>query len=144
MLYMASDSSKLVRMQGCFISDAELEKLVAHWRGLRSSAQALPGAGLTQQPLWEEMIAREAQAAARDELLDEAERIVRQKGTASISLLQRKLSIGYSRAARLIDQLETKGVVGPDEGPNRGRRVLAEAPAGATEDAEDVEPEADE
>jgi len=144
MLYMASDSSKVVRMQGCYISDAELEKLAAHWRGLRSSAPALPGAGLTQQPLWEEMIAKEAQAAAQDELLGEAESIVRQKGTASISLLQRKLSIGYSRAARLIDQLEARGVVGPDEGPNRGRQVLAEVQTEATEDVEDVEPEADE
>lgn len=144
MLYMASDSSKLVRMQGCYISDAELEKLVAHWRGLRSSAPALPGAGLTQQPLWEEMMAKEAQAASQDELLGEAESIVRQKGTASISLLQRKLSIGYSRAARLIDQLEARGIVGPDEGPNRGRQVLAEVPTEATEDAEDAEPEADE
>ena len=143
MLYMAADSSKLVRMQGCYISDAELEKLVAHWRGLRSPAPALPGAELTQQPLWEEMIARAAQSAAQDELLDEAEKIIRQKGTASISLLQRKLSIGYSRAARLIDQLEARGVVGPDEGPNRGRQVLTPAPAQATENAEDVEPEAD-
>jgi len=143
MLYMAADSSKLVRMQGCYISDAELEKLVAHWRGLRSPVPALPGAELTQQPLWEEMIARAAQSAAQDELLDEAEKIIRQKGTASISLLQRKLSIGYSRAARLIDQLEARGVVGPDEGPNRGRQVLTPAPAQATENAEDVEPEPD-
>ena len=144
MLYMASDSSKLVRMQGCYISDAELEKLVAHWRGLRSSAPTLPGAGLTQQPLWGEMITKEPPSASQDVLLDEAESIVRHKGTASISLLQRKLSIGYSRAARLIDQLEAKGIVGPDEGPNRGRQVLAAAPAEATEDGQDVEPEPEE
>jgi S-DNA-T family DNA segregation ATPase FtsK/SpoIIIE len=90
------------------------------------------------------MIAKQAQSASQDGLLDEAESIVRQKGTASISLLQRKLSIGYSRAARLIDQLEAKGIVGPDEGPNRGRQVLAEMPTKATEEVEDVAPEADE
>jgi S-DNA-T family DNA segregation ATPase FtsK/SpoIIIE len=139
MLYMASDSSKLVRMQGCYISDAELEKLVAHWRDRRNTAPLPPGAGLVQQPLWEEMIAREAESAGHDELLEQATQIVRQKGRASISLLQRKLSIGYSRAARLIDQMEAQGIVGPDEGPNRGRQVYDQPQDGEPDNADEAE-----
>jgi len=123
LLYMASDSSKLTRMQGCYISDAELQKLVNYWRGFRSSAPLPPGAALTQQPLWEEMIAKEKDSAGKDDLLDQAVEIVREQNRASVSLLQRKLRIGYSRAARLIDVMEAKGIIGPDEGPGRGRQV---------------------
>jgi S-DNA-T family DNA segregation ATPase FtsK/SpoIIIE len=123
MLYMASDSSKLVRLQGCFVSDAELQRLVDYWRGFRASAPLPPGAALVQQPLWEEMLAKEKEAAGKDDLLDKAIELVREQDRASISLLQRKLRIGYSRAARLIDTMEEMGIIGPQEGTSRGRRV---------------------
>jgi S-DNA-T family DNA segregation ATPase FtsK/SpoIIIE len=123
MLYMASDSSKLVRMQGCYISDAELQRLVNYWRGFRTSAPLPPGAALVQQPLWEEMIAKEKETAGKDDLLDQAVEIVREQERASVSLLQRKLRIGYSRASRLIDTMEQQGIIGPDEGPGHGRQV---------------------
>ena len=132
MLYMASDSSKMVRLQGCYISDAELSRLVNYWRGFSSSAPLLPGTALVQQPLWQEVIAKEREAAGRDDLLDRAIQVVREDKRASISLLQRKLRIGYSRAARLIDTLEEKGIVGPEEGPGgaRGRQVYDESEGG--------------
>jgi S-DNA-T family DNA segregation ATPase FtsK/SpoIIIE len=123
LLYMASDSSKLVRMQGCFISDEELQKLVTYWRGFRSSAPLPPGAALMQQPLWEEVMAKEKEAAGQDDLLGQAIELVREQERASVSLLQRKLRIGYSRAARLIDTMEARGIIGPDQGPGRGRQV---------------------
>ena len=123
MLYMASDSSKLVRLQGCFVSDAELQRLVDYWRGFRASAPLPPGAALVQQPLWEEMLAKEKEAAGKDDLLDKAIELVREHDRASISLLQRRLRIGYSRAARLIDTMEEMGIIGPQEGAGRGRRV---------------------
>ena len=132
LLYMASDSSKLVRMQGCFISDGELQKLVNYWRGFRSSAPLPPGAALTQQPLWEEVMAKEKEAAEQDDLLGKAIELVREQERASISLLQRKLRIGYSRAARLIDTMETRGIIGPDEGPGRGRQVYKDEQQAAT------------
>jgi len=124
LLYMASDSSKLVRLQGCFISDPELQKLVSYWRGFRASAPLPPGASLVQQPLWDEVAAKEKEAAGRDELWDQAVQIVREQERASVSFLQRKLRIGYSRAARLIDAMEDQGIIGPDEGPSRGRPVF--------------------
>ena len=61
-----------------------------------------------------------------DELFGEALRLVVEAGTASVSLLQRRLRIGYARAGRLIDQLEAKGFVGPSEG-SKPRKVLATA-----------------
>jgi len=123
MLYMASDSSKLVRLQGCFVSDAELQRLVEYWRGFRTSAPLPPGAALVQQPLWKEMLAKEKEEAGRDDLLDKAIEIVREQNRASISLLQRRLRIGYLRAARLIDTMEQQGIIGPQESAGRGRQV---------------------
>ncbi|MBI5880415.1 MAG: DNA translocase FtsK 4TM domain-containing protein [Chloroflexi bacterium] len=137
MLYMSSDSSKLVRLQGCYVSDDELRKLVTYWRGqvvpdgsepenAGAMAEAAP-IPLVQRPLWEDVIAQQkaqAAAAGRDELLDKAIEVVQQHGRASVSLLQRKLRIGYSRAARLIDLLEEDGVIGPPKEAGREREVL--------------------
>ncbi len=130
MLYMASDSSQLVRLQGCFVSDKELNHLVRYWRGTEVGP-GLPTSfyraeQMTQQPLWEEMRAKEREARRRDVLLDEAIAEVRKHNKASISLLQRRLRIGYSRAGRLIDLLEEQGIVGPDRGAGRSREVLGE------------------
>ena len=63
----------------------------------------------------------------RDDLFDDAVAVVQEAGRASTSLLQRRLRIGYTRAARLIDLLEEEGIVGPDQGGSRGREVLVEA-----------------
>ena len=147
MLFMRPDSSKLERLQGCFVSDAELEKLVRYWKGVRitdgSAAEADPGGGVlppmdsfrpedaVQAPLWEDMIQQQRDAQNNDDLYDDAVEIVRQAGRASMSLLQRRLRIGYGRAARLIDLMEARGVVGPDQGSGQGRQVLPETAAGA-------------
>jgi S-DNA-T family DNA segregation ATPase FtsK/SpoIIIE len=61
---------------------------------------------------------------SRDELFDAAVEIVKSAGRGSVSLLQRKLRIGYSRASRLVDQLEEAGILGADQGGNQGRAVL--------------------
>ncbi len=137
MLYTASDSSKLRRLQGCFVSDEEIERLTAHWRnhprpGTDEQADTSLTLGLPEpliQPeLWEKMVqgagGRGALADERDELWEEAITLVRAHRTASTSFLQRKLRIGYSRAARLLDSLEEEGVVGPAQG-NAGREVFA-------------------
>jgi S-DNA-T family DNA segregation ATPase FtsK/SpoIIIE len=84
----------------------------------------LPGQETLQQPLWNEMAALESAAEGKDDLYRQAVEEVRRSGKASISLLQRRLRIGYSRAARLIDQMEADGIVGPEQGGTRGRDVL--------------------
>jgi len=136
MLYMASDSSQLVRQQGCFVSNRELDRLVRYWKGPEVGASVPPTSlyraeEVTQQPLWEEMRVKEKEARQKDDLLEEAIVMVRKHNKASISLLQRRLRIGYSRAARLIDLLEEQGIVGPDRGAGRSREVLS---GGETED----------
>ncbi len=84
----------------------------------------LPGQETLQQPLWNEMAALEGAAEGKDDLYRQAVEEVRKSGKASISLLQRRLRIGYSRAARLIDEMEANGVIGPEQGGTRGRDVL--------------------
>jgi S-DNA-T family DNA segregation ATPase FtsK/SpoIIIE len=92
--------------------------------------ESLPKAVTSQQPLWSEVAAAEAAARERDDMYDQAVAEVRKAGRASVSLLQRRLRIGYSRAARLIEEMEAKGVVGPDQGGSRGREVRAEGQSG--------------
>jgi S-DNA-T family DNA segregation ATPase FtsK/SpoIIIE len=90
----------------------------------------LPGQEMLQQPLWEDVAAAESATGDRDDIYRQAVEEVRRSGKASISLLQRRLRIGYSRAARIIDQLEADGVIGPEQGGSRGREVLPETHAG--------------
>lgn len=139
MLYMAPDSSKLLRLQGCFVSDRELEKLVQYWQAFAPEQtgiplttadggplilQPTPGMAFVQESLLPDLKKKDSD---EDELFAQAIQVVQQSERASVSLLQRKLRIGYSRAARLIELLEAKGYVGADEGPARGRPVLIKA-----------------
>ena len=133
MLYMAPDAAKLRRLQGTFVSDQELTKLVRFWQGSLPPPERKPRPlqedprDLVQQPLWEEYnkeIEKAVAESKQDELLEKAIAVVRDQGKASVSLLQRRLRIGYARAARLIDAMEEQGIIGPDEGGGRARPVL--------------------
>lgn len=127
MLYQAPDAPSPVRMQGSFVSEGELSRIVGYWKRAQlgeseSQMEAIPrGAALQQAPLWEEVT--EA-APEQDELFDEAVKIVRQMRRGSISLLQRRLRIGYTRSARLVDQLEEAGIVGPAKSGSAPREIL--------------------
>ncbi|NLD44205.1 MAG: DNA translocase FtsK [Chloroflexi bacterium] len=133
-LFMAPDSPKLERIQGCWVSDEELRAIVRHWKtqaGTQSGrAATLPEGDLVQQPLWPGSPgaeALEAPAEAADELLEEAIAIVTTQQRASTSYLQRSLRIGYSRASRLMDALEKRGIIGPPVEGNRPREVLVQS-----------------
>jgi S-DNA-T family DNA segregation ATPase FtsK/SpoIIIE len=119
MLYQPPDAPKPVRLQGAFLHDQEIERLVEFWH--RSPLQE------AVQRVAEEEFAAAAKAAEsqEDDLIDEAVQVVREYQHASVSLLQRRLKIGYARAARLMDQLEARGVVGPADG-SKQRPVLEE------------------
>jgi len=131
MLFQAPDSPAPVRMQGAFVSEPELARLIDHWksqaveRGVVTpplAPSALPtGVPLKQGALWETMGPEDGES---DPLFDEAVEIVRRMRRASISLLQRRLRIGYTRSARLVDQLEEKGIVGPAQSGSQAREVL--------------------
>ncbi|WP_088005975.1 FtsK/SpoIIIE family DNA translocase [Indiicoccus explosivorum] len=119
MLFLGSGASKPVRVQGAFLSDAEVEKITDF--------------AIEQQKAQyqEEMIPGETDDAApdeeTDEIYDEAVQLVAEMQTASVSMLQRRFRVGYSRAARIIDQMEQRGVVGPYEG-SKPRTVLVPKP----------------
>ena len=139
MLFVSPDSGQPVRLQGCFVSDKELLKLVRYWKGMRGAADSTQPESIgaeakpfVQQPLWEEMRTEMAKAkeSPEDDLLGRAIEVVKLQRRASISLLQRKLQIGYTRAARLIDLMEQKGVVGPAVEGARWREVLVMASSG--------------
>lgn len=126
MLWMAPDASKLQRLQGCFVSDRELDRLVRYWKGMgpppeRPSAFDAPG-GAVQAAFWPGETDSDADDDA-DPLWEDALDVVLGHDSASVSLLQRKLRIGYSRAARLLDIMEERGIVGPARG-NQPRPVL--------------------
>jgi len=136
MLFMAPDSPKLQRIQGCFVSDKELDTLVSFWKtaALRETVSREQGARtapVSEPAPWEEMSLEGDDPD--DALLQRATELVRQHHQASASFLQRQMRVGYPRAARLIDQLQRIGVVGPPEAAGRSRTVLE---AGSAPDGE--------
>ena len=134
MLYLPADAGRPERIQCSFLTDDEAETLVTFWREqvTQHALQAQQNSGdpapaLTQPPIepgWEIKEQATDDFELDDDLLEQAEEVVREYGKASISLLQRRLRIGYSRAARLIDLLEEHGIIGHAESGGRGREVF--------------------
>ncbi len=123
MLFLPPDAPTPLRLQGAFVSDEELRRLVHYWKE-QGRPEPIPAQKPVQQPLWEEMRQRERAAEFEDELLPEVIDLVLREQRASISLLQRKLRIGYTRAARIVDILEQHGVVGPQPSGGKAREVF--------------------
>ena len=117
MLFLPPEAPAPLRCQGVMVSDQEVEKVITFW-------QQSHGADETAPPPWEEMLAEEEVTAEKDNLVEKAIAVVRETQKASTSLIQRRLRIGYPRAARLMDELEELGVVGPNQGGGREREVL--------------------
>lgn len=116
MLFIPPGSSKPVRAQGSFISDEEIEKIVSFIREEREPSY--------DEALLEPRIKSGLKSPAkRDRLYQEAVSVVMQTGQASVSMLQRRLGVGYTRAARLIDMMEEDGIVGPYQG-SKPREIL--------------------
>ncbi len=184
MLFMASDASKLERLQGAVLGDPEINRIVQYWQDLHRSETyiqpQLPDSpistdapsDLPQRPPGAEAEARNAEPQgkpartqkrlatdsqraqppferiddesalsqmqavdARDDLFDEAVQVVTQAGRGSVTILQRKLRIGYNRASHLVEQLEAAAILGPDRGRNQGREVYPPSPSGVEDRA---------
>jgi S-DNA-T family DNA segregation ATPase FtsK/SpoIIIE len=137
MLFQAPDAAAPVRLQGTFVSDPEIQHLVTYWRSQAGTldaasmaASGVPdavpsGVPLKQMPMWDQIEAEED----LDPLFDEAVDLVRRQGRASISMLQRRLRIGYTRSARLIETMQEKEIVGPPRPGTQGLEVLDYGPA---------------
>ncbi len=127
MLYLSGEMSKPVRVQAPYVSEAEVKKAVSYLRKAYE-AELDDEINLTEaeDPSIFEASVFEAGGDDEDDLFDEARRVVMEAGKGSTSYLQRKLRVGYARAARLMDMLEERGVVGPADG-SRARDVLTES-----------------
>ncbi len=128
MLFLDPELGKPIRCQGVMVTDHEIDRIVAYWkRESPAEVQTAP---------WEKLLAEADNAG--DALIEQALAVVRQMQRASASLLQRRLRIGYPRAARLIDELEEMGAVGPALGGGREREVLWYAAAEDSEVEENI------
>ena len=142
MLFQAPDAPSAARLQGVFVSDNEIQNLVEFWRQQVGAANpyAAPGAPvdipksdvpLKQSAMFEDMTPSDSNS---DPLLPEAIDLVRREGRASVSMLQRRMRIGYTRAARIVDMMEDKGIVGPPEGTSQLRSILDYGPTAPPKD----------
>ena len=121
MLYLPPDQAKPSRIQGAFVNDAEIKNLVSFVKN-----QGVP-VQYTEEVTTMTKSGKPAVAGVigdTDDLFSEAIKVVCQYDKASASLLQRRLSIGYARAARVMDQLQDAGVIAPSDGSSKPREVL--------------------
>jgi S-DNA-T family DNA segregation ATPase FtsK/SpoIIIE len=153
MLFLSPEAGTPVRLQGCYVADKEVEAIVKYWQQEAAEAaeaeveeapKPKPPSGKGKPPApapvepapeaatkagaapWDDMLAREAVVEDKDNQIEQAIGVVKQYGTASASLLQRKLRIGYPRAARLMDELYDMGIIGRPQQGGKTREVLIE------------------
>lgn len=126
MLFLPPDSPTPIRLQGAFVSDDELRRLVQYWKD-QARPEAVPAEKTMQQPLWEDLKKPQPEVEYEDELLPDVVEVLMRENRISVSLLQRKLHIGYTRAARIMDILEQHGVVGPQPPGGKAREVFPRA-----------------
>ena len=115
MLFLGPEAGAPSRVQGVMITDQEIEKVITYWQKSGISEE--------ETPPWERLLS-EPEGGGDDELIEQAIGVIQKTQRASASLLQRRLRIGYPRAARLLDALEDLGLVGPARGGGRERDVL--------------------
>jgi S-DNA-T family DNA segregation ATPase FtsK/SpoIIIE len=141
MLYLSPESGSPARLQGVYVSDVEVGRLVDYWK--ESTAPAGPSVdeaeGESDEAPWEDLMRHTEGSDDQDEVLDKAVALVRKSGFASASMLQRRLRIGYPRAARLMDELEEMGVVGRSQTGGKTREVLLRDDQDDSPDSEDDE-----
>ena len=137
MLFVPPDAQKPIRLQGAYIDAKEIDRLVNYLKtqGVEPDyiedvlSMAMEKDGRANSSSWGDDV---------DPLFDEAVDIVSSMGKASASLLQRKLSIGFSRAARIIDEMENKGIVGPAAGGSRARELLMGGSSSYSEELDEL------
>jgi DNA segregation ATPase FtsK/SpoIIIE-like protein len=124
MLYLASDAAGPRRVQGCYISDDEVRSLTAYWK--KWADEQFEKGKLPRNTVgpWERGLTRRELLSETDPMLEQAIELVIAEGEASASLIQRRLGLGYPRAARIVDLLHELGIVGEQEAGGRSRKVL--------------------
>ena len=120
MLFQPSDLPRPIRLQGVFVADREIRAVTAHWR---AEVEPHYDMGIIEDDEESTGSVDDLVDDDADRLLRDAVGVVQEYDRASASLLQRRLKIGYARAARIIDQLEARGYIGAFDGSN-ARQVL--------------------
>jgi S-DNA-T family DNA segregation ATPase FtsK/SpoIIIE len=126
MLFLHPEIGLPMRSQGAIISDKELSRVIRWWK---KNEEAGESAGRTryddsESPPWEEKVGLDEDENEDEALVQEAIELIRNEGHASASFFQRQLRVGYPRAARLVDELEERGILGPSQGGGREREIL--------------------
>jgi S-DNA-T family DNA segregation ATPase FtsK/SpoIIIE len=116
MLFLNPEVGTPIRAQGVIVTDQEIERIIAYWQKARPKPDS--------RPPWESMLNEAEEGNADDALIKRAIVVLKRESRVSASMLQRRLNIGFPRAARLLDQLEEMGAVGPSQGGGREREVL--------------------
>jgi len=128
MLFLHPEVGLPQRAQGVIITDQELNKIIRWWK--KNQNQGLnddqPRYDDSESPPWEEKVGLNEAGDEDDVLIQDAIELIKEEGHASASYFQRQLRVGYPRAARLVDQLEEMGVIGPSLGGGREREILIE------------------
>jgi S-DNA-T family DNA segregation ATPase FtsK/SpoIIIE len=137
MLFIAGDTSKPRRIQGAFVSEQEVKRVVGFLREEMQAPEYNEGIWLTKPEDGESGNGDESFEGDEDPLYDEAKTLVLEAGKASASYLQRRLRVGYARAARLLDIMEDRGIVGPADGAKP--REIFGARGGESESVEVLE-----
>ncbi|MGI6776298.1 MAG: DNA translocase FtsK [Patescibacteria group bacterium] len=122
MLYLPPDRAKPLRIQGAYVSDREIKNLINFVKNM--GVEPVYTQEVVEMPIGKKGATVITAEGERDELFDEAVELFRQENRASSSLLQRRFRIGYNRAARILDQMEEAGIVGPPDG-SKSRELLA-------------------
>lgn len=115
-MFLRPGTAKPIRVQGAYVTDAEIERIT---NSLKQQRPPSYDEGLLEKARQPEHV----MSAEKDELYDMAKQLVLDTGQASTSLLQRRLRLGYGRAARILDLMEQEGIVGPPQG-SRPREIL--------------------
>ncbi len=124
MLYQAADAAGPQRVQGCYVSDEELDRVINYWSDWMQKQAEESGVETRTIAPWERGMTRREILSETDPMLEEAIRIVIEASEASASLLQRRMGVGYPRAARLMDLLQELGIIGAPTSGGRTREVL--------------------
>ncbi len=124
MLFLSADAADPQRIQGCFVSEEDTRAVVEHWQAKRAALNGDNSALASGAGPWELDLMRRQFIANTDPMLEDVLKLTVQSGELSASLIQRRLGLGYPRAARIMDLLEELGVVGEEPGGGRSRKLL--------------------
>ena len=124
MLFLPPEASSPNRIQGCFVSDPEIDALVTHWKAV-SAAAAAADPEPAEAP-WEKLLARQQLVDDTDDMIEKAVALAQKYDTISTSMIQRRLRVGFPRAARLMETLYEMGMVEDPEEGGKTRKSLVD------------------